>query len=427
MKKMIRLMTCAVVAAMSMEAARATLNGPSNGSDGHLVVTNNLVIDLSQAITAPWDSINTGANIGLGRYDSGKWAVVFHYESVTIQGGATVTFKNHDSRAPVVWLVQGDVTINGTVSLDGQGSQPASWLAVPGPGGGRSGSGYYAPGAGASPGFGPGAGRYPNDVYGWATGGSYGSVGWNGGAIYGNPSLIPLIGGSGGGGGPVNGINSGGAGGGAMLIASARTLTISGSIHANGGSTYSASTEAAAGSGGGLRLVAESLVGSGLIQTLGGVGPSWNNGSQYGGLGRIRIERSTNTFNGTIAPTGPSVEELSPGATPVIWLPTNGPTVRIVSIGGKSAPADPRAEFGAFGADVVLPQITNVTVVVETTVAESDSTVSVRATPRSNGNFSERIASLTQVVSEDPKVIRWTANVPVSDGYAAIQVKVVRP
>ena len=118
---------------------------------------------------------------------------------------------------------------------------------------------------------------------------------------------------------------------------------------------------------------------------------------------------------------------LSAGATPVIWLPSNGPTVRIVSIEGKSAPADPRAEFGAIGADIVLPQVANVTVVVETTVAEDASTVTVRATPRSNGNFSERVASLTQVVSEDPKVIRWTANVPVSDGYAAIQVKVVRP
>ncbi|MEI7940383.1 MAG: hypothetical protein WCK27_27190 [Verrucomicrobiota bacterium] len=133
-----------------------------------------------------------------------------------------------------------------------------------------------------------------------------------------------------------------------------------------------------------------------------------------------------NTFTPEPIPA-PSVVVLSAGATPVIWLPSNGPTVRIVSIEGKSAPADPRAEFGAIGADIVLPQVANVTVVVETTVAEDASTVTVRATPRSNGNFSERVASLTQVVSEDPKVIRWTANVPVSDGYAAIQVKVVRP
>ena len=207
-----------------------------------------------------------------------------------------------------------------------------------------------------------------------------------------------------------------------MLIAAAGTLSISGGIHANGGGVTNNSQFAGGGSGGGIRLVAENLSGSGILQATGGSGSS-----NPGGLGRIRLERTTNSFAGTLVPTGPSVVELAPGATPTIWLPTNGPTVRIVSIEGKSAPADPRAEFGAIGADIVLPQVTNVTVVVETTVAEDASTVTVRATPRSNGDFSERVASLTQVVSEDPKVIRWTANVPVSDGYAAIQVKVVRP
>ena len=117
MKTTIRLLTCAVVAAMSMAAARAALNIPSDGSDGALVITANTVIDLSQAVTGNWDA-NNSANAGKGIYDSSKWAVVFKYSSVTIQGGATVTFKNHASRAPVVWLVQGDVTINGTVSLD---------------------------------------------------------------------------------------------------------------------------------------------------------------------------------------------------------------------------------------------------------------------------------------------------------------------
>jgi len=38
MKTMIRLMTCAVVATMSMEAARATLNIPSDGSDAAILI-----------------------------------------------------------------------------------------------------------------------------------------------------------------------------------------------------------------------------------------------------------------------------------------------------------------------------------------------------------------------------------------------------
>ena len=101
--------------------------------------------------------------------------------------------------------------------------------------------------------------------------------------------------------------------------------------------------------------------------------------------------------------------------------------MRIVSIGGNLAPSDPRAEFAAIGADTVLPRVANTTVVVETVNVEQASVVTVRATPRSNASFSQATASLTQVVSEDPLVSRWTANVPVNDGYSAIQVKVVRP
>ena len=183
MKTTIRLLTCAVVAAMSMAAARAALNIPSDGSDGALVITANTVIDLSQAVTGNWDA-NNSANAGKGIYDSSKWAVVFKYSSVTIQGGATVTFKNHASRAPVVWLVQGDVTINGTVSLDGQGHQPPPLLAEPGPGGFRGGAGDYAVGAADAAGFGPGGGAFKayvsNGLFGEGEvggAGSYGSVG----------------------------------------------------------------------------------------------------------------------------------------------------------------------------------------------------------------------------------------------------------
>jgi len=390
------------------------------GSDGALVIAEDTVIDLSQAVTSNWDA-NNSANVGKGIYDSNKWAVVFKYSSVTIQGGATVTFKNHASRAPVVWLVQGDVTVNGMVSLDGAGPAIAPYLPEPGPGAFRGGSGPYAQETAA--GFGPGGGAPATDHnYSSGAGGSYGSLGQFGSSTYGNPSLIPLVGGSGGGGSGFTGGKAGGAGGGAMLIACAGQLSVPGTIRANGGNAQAVAF-AASGSGGGIRLVAETLDGAGVVEAIGG---GFNYQSLAGGNGRVRIERVTNASSLQITPD-PSVVTLAAGTTPQIWLPTNGPTVRVVSIEGNAAPSDPRAEFGAIGADIVLPQVTNVTVVVETTVAEDASTVTVRATPRSNGNFSERVASLTEVVSEDPKVIRWTANVPVSDGYAAIQVKVVRP
>jgi hypothetical protein len=111
----------------------------------------------------------------------------------------------------------------------------------------------------------------------------------------------------------------------------------------------------------------------------------------------------------------------------MLWVPDSGPSVRVVSIGGKSAPADPRAAFGATGADVSLAQTTSVKVIVETTNVEKSSTVKVRATPRADGQLIEKDATVDEVVSESLNVIRWVVELPVNGGYAAIQARVIRP
>lgn len=398
----------------------------ADGSDGVLNITNNTVIDLSQAITGSWDT-NNSANAGKGIYDSNKWAVVFKYSSVNISTGATVTFANHGSRAPVVWLVNGDVTVNGVLSLDGQAWQRPPELAEPGPGGFRGGFGSFTVGVDEGPGFGPGGGQNVGiDRYG----GSYGTLGFGGSATYGNPSLLPLIGGSGGSGdidGTTTDTGSGGGGGGAILLACTGTLSIgnTGSIRANGGNggTGGNNVHSAGGSGGGIRLVCNSLSGSGIISALAG------GGYRAGGLGRIRIERVINANSLQVTP-GESPITLAAGSTPLIWLPSDGPTARIVSIGNSgntNAPADPRASFGTFGADVTLPQVSTAPVIIETTNAESASIVRVRVTPRANGSYTETTATLTQTNSTNPLVLRWLANVPVNPGYSAVQVRVVRP
>lgn len=268
MKMVIRIIVCAALAVIGVQITSAAINIPSDGSDGALVITHNTVIDLSQAVTGNWND-NNGANAGLGIYDSNKWAVVFKYSSITIDSGATVTFKNHPSRAPVVWLVQGDAEINGTVNLSGEDGKLSPWLAEPGPGGFRSGMRWYHDSVRGSAGFGPGGGATtvgPNN-YGGA--GSYGALGGYGTITYGNPSLIPLIGGSGGAGYSFAESISGGpgAGGGAILIAVGQDLTISGSIVAKGGN---AERYSSGGSGGGIRLVADSLAGAGSVKTMGG-------------------------------------------------------------------------------------------------------------------------------------------------------------
>jgi hypothetical protein len=406
----------------------------ANGTDGALVVTENTTIDLSQAVTGVWDS-NNSANQGKGTYDPEKWAVVFKYSSVSIRSNATVTFKNHPSRAPVVWLVNGNVEIGGTVNLDGQNGQPAPTLSEPGPGGFRGASTPVpAEGIRSGAGFGVGGGSHgfsPNGNTTTTRPGSYGTAGdgVGPGAIYGNPEIVPLIGGSGGG-ATSYGLwaGGGGAGGGAILISASGSVALNGSIRANGGNGSrddgpSGSWPGEGGSGGAIRIVADTLQGLGEIQCRGGIAPGL---ISYAGLGRIRLETTATT--GSIQPSpDPSVETLTDGSTALLWPPAGSPEVRIVSVGGQSAPADPRASFGTFGADVSLPLVTNTPVMVETRNIEQLSVVKVRGTPRSNGNFTEVDATLSSVVSEVPLVLRWSANLPVQAGYAAVQVRVIRP
>ncbi|HMO64169.1 MAG TPA: hypothetical protein PKE47_02900, partial [Verrucomicrobiota bacterium] len=310
--------------------ARAALVIPgADGSDGALHITNHTVIDLSQAITGAWDT-NNAANAGRGVYDPEKWAVVFKYTDVNIAAGTTVTFTNHPTRAPVVWLVNGNVTISGALDLNGKNSVSFPGLAEPGPGGFRGGSGYYSTGASDASGFGPGAGLIGNS-------GSYGSSA-AGMRTYRNPSLLPLVGGSGGSGMGIaqNGSRfaaSGGGGGGAILIACQKVLQIDGRIRALGGLVGFADNPqrgSGNGSGGGVRMVCAELDGTGMIDAIGGNQGNWGRGD--GGLGRIRVERSVNRGNVGSVPD-PSVIDLPDGATALLWPPAGAPEVRILSIG----------------------------------------------------------------------------------------------
>src|SRR6266404_1494944 len=85
----------------------------SDGSDGALLVGSNTNIDLTKSGAGSWTTNSTSP--GFGTYDPTQWAVVFKYSSVVISNGATVTFLNNATHAPVVCLVNGDVVINGTL------------------------------------------------------------------------------------------------------------------------------------------------------------------------------------------------------------------------------------------------------------------------------------------------------------------------
>jgi hypothetical protein len=190
---------------------------------------------------------------------------------------------------------------------------------------------------------------------------------------------------------------------------------ITGRISANGGSQRGGG---GVGSGGAIRIVANALDGTGSIQCIPGTGGS------AGGGGRIRIERVTSGGSLQVAPD-PSVVPLQAGATPLLWLPTDGPTARIVSIGGANVAGDPRASFGTYGPDVTLPQVSTTPVIVETINAEDAFHCHRPRNPSGKRDFLTRTAVVSQVVS--PGIIRWTADVPVQDGYSAVQARVVRP
>jgi hypothetical protein len=101
--------------------------------------------------------------------------------------------------------------------------------------------------------------------------------------------------------------------------------------------------------------------------------------------------------------------------------------VKIISLGGVAAPADPKSGFGTIGANVAIPTATTTPCVVETTNVEQASQVKVRITPRNTYNFTEVDAVYGSTVSTSPLVIRWNATLPTNLGYSAVQVKVIRP
>ncbi|MCC6484608.1 MAG: hypothetical protein IT209_07170 [Armatimonadetes bacterium] len=271
---MLRALLASLVLALAASFSTADIVVPgADGSDGAFNPTGtSYVVDLSLASTGQWDSAPTVA--GNGVYDPEKWAVVFKYSSVNVPAGCTVTFKNHPSRAPVVWLVNGTVSIAGTVSLNGKSGLSNGTLVEPGPGGFRGGFGPQA-GLGSSPGFGPGGGNSYNPGYYDYANGSYAVAGSRYPAsviavTYGDPLVSQLIGGSGGAGkagGTVGTVGSGGSGGGALLIAASGFVSVAGQLTADAIISYGSYA-----AGGAIKIVADAIDIAGKISAVGADG-----------------------------------------------------------------------------------------------------------------------------------------------------------
>ncbi len=429
----------ALVALSGLRLCALDIPYANKGVDGVFHPTGGqYVVDLSKAVTGRWDDPQSAplepGGWGVGIYDPEKWAVVFRFSSVTVPAGTTVTFKNHPSRAPVVWLVDGDVTIQGDVDLDGApGDRDVDRIVLsePGPGGFRGGD-YSILGVAPVNGLGPG-GSYGNPNRGdlgyvgnqGASYGTYGSLGWGANAtipLYGNSRVLPLIGGSGIGGDANNPTAGGGGGGGAILIAAAGSVEIgaAGRIHANGrGAGVGAN---GGGTGGAIRLICERLVGGGFVEVLGG---------GYSGHGRIRVEAHETSG---MTRFRPFIWAVPPDNPVRIWPDDSAPTVRVLSVDGVAAPADPRAEVvfalsgGTRPADVGLPAASSVnSVTIETLNLPTNAIVELRVVSIPTGGDIRVNATLAAIDPGNPARLTWTKDVVMPPGIHVLQVRAEAP
>lgn len=427
--KMTRRFGVLLAALLGMVHAPLAMAYPSqsDGTDGALVVGagQTVTVDLKWAKVGNWLTTPGGDNGGDARtdgvYDPEQWAVVFKYSTIDIAATGTIKFLNHPKGAPVVWLAQGNVTISGTVDLNGKPGMADILRANGGPGGFAGGL-RQTGSPEASAGEGPGGGQ-TGDCFG--AGGGYGEVGLGGnagGIAYGSPTLLPLIGGSGGGGYGCGGGKGGGGGGGAILIASSGIIRLEtgGVISAEGGEAQSGS--GGDGSGGGVRLIADEVSGGGVIRARSGTSAS------NFGVGRIRIETLPNGNQLNSQNVSPMWSHSSTQGSlfPAANIPTNSPSLRIASIASSDPSADP---FGGFSnsEDVLISKIaTPVAIVIEAknVTVPANTTVQARIVP-AYGAASTQTSGVLQLVGTN--TYNATLNATIPPGRAVIQLRLVIP
>ncbi len=340
----------------------AQVNSGSNGSDGVFNPT-------------------VSTNINMGDRPNG----VYQFTSVNVPSGVTVTFTPNQNNTPVVWLVQGDCLVEGTIDLSGK--SPSAGSGGPGgPGGFRGGNAGSLPTSGQGPGGGSALGAIANTG---AFAGAYATEGEAnldcGGhavnsSIYGNKFLLPLLGGSGGGGG---GYWGGCGGGGALIIAASGTIEIVSRavLMAVGGKLNTGgygSCAGGGGSGGAIRLIASKITGSGVIDVRGGWGGYETAFLGYGGAGRIRLDSFDLNFGGV------TYGEMTQGYQPIILpAPGEGSQLSIATVGGVSVNSPPAGMLAIPDAIIAGQQSNPIPIVVRCSNLPLNTPITITVKPAS--------------------------------------------
>ena len=250
--------------------------------------------------------------------------------ALTVKGGARISISSPQTLGSLL------LTSNGSVVLSG------STLTVTGDATIQPGGGITADAAGYAAGAGPGAGRFSSlSGYFRGSGAGYGGAGVGvatdaaGGGCYGSLRQPTDLGSGGGNGTGIYPSNLGGAGGGAVLLNVNGTLTLGGTVSANGAAGIGQGS--GGGSGGSLWLNVGTLAGVGTLSACGGLG---NDVGGAGGGGRIAVYYQNSSFTGTMKAWGPGSGASVAGAG-TIYTKITGQSVGqlVVDNGGPTAAA----------------------------------------------------------------------------------------
>jgi hypothetical protein len=301
--------------ALAIVPSNVALTGMDLSKIGDFVVNDAAcTIDTSSNLASCGDGANVLAFM-IAKQTDGSEVALYVAKSMNILAGKNLTVTGP---RPFVFVALDTIRISGTLNANskgdvpiGGGSEVTTQNSVgSGPGGGNAGTATVAPGGGSY--CGKGGGGAPET----------GSAS-NGGAVYGSPSIVPLVGGSSGG----SGSASAGSGGGAVQLVAGTSITIDagGYVQVGGGGGgfggISGQEAGAGGSGGSLLLESTSINVAGTLAANGG----------GGGAG-------TSADVGSPAPLDPGGANSTPNAT--------------AAAGGKSGVGPSSGGNGSAGASI---------------------------------------------------------------------------
>jgi hypothetical protein len=166
-----------------------------------------------------------------------------------------------------------------------------------------------------------------------------------------------------------------------------------------------------------IRLAAPSVTGTAAVLGAGAV----NNPADVRFQGRIRIEADTVT----VAPSLPMYSSGPLGDQIRFLRDEFTPAVRVVSVGGVGAPAEPRAQFELPGEIVVATR--QVQVVVECKNVPSNATVKVWLRSASSGGTHSFVNATFQSGTTEQSTWIATGDLGAPAGYSTVQAHVVLP